>query len=72
MEIIRLPKLSYVFGDVRPGTVSTIPAHPRPLYGPANEKGERQLIGLIAASEVERLVSMFEFADANLTSSDHV
>lgn len=37
-----------------------------PLYGPENEKGEREIVGVIAKKYAERLQTMLDYADANM------
>lgn len=64
IKTIKVPRVSFALGDE-----VLVPADEwvRPLYGPANESGGRQLVGWIkrGAPDVEQLLDMIDYADAH-------
>lgn len=62
MKTIKVPRVSFALGDevqVPPGEWV------RPLYGPANTAGARQIVGWLqrGAPDTEQLMSMIQYAD---------
>lgn len=63
-KTIKIPRVSFALGDE-----VLVPADEwvRPLYGPANASGGRQLVGWVkrGAPDVEQLLDMLTYADAH-------
>jgi hypothetical protein len=59
-KVVAIPRVSYAFGDKRF----------RVLYGPENEKGERQIVGVVDDAYVGRVQALLDFADATMPKED--
>lgn len=62
MTDVVVPSITFVVGDRRTGMHFDM----RPIYGPADEKGERREVGTIHRDAVERLTTLLTYADANM------
>jgi hypothetical protein len=66
MRTIKIPRVTFAIGDRNPDALATLAAEDtRPLYGPANDAGERPLVGVIVVGQVEQLSTMLDYADAH-------
>ncbi len=61
IETIKVPPSTFVFGERKHDVLGA-----RVLYGPPNEKNERQVVALVQPEAVGRLQSMLEYADEGM------